>query len=189
MGKRYDSVSSLIKDLSKNEKVKESAIREIKRTALAKFLFFLRCEHKLTQKEIAKKIGCSQSRISKIESSCDRDITIQDLLDYGKALDLQLELGYRNKNVKIADLVKYHMFRIKDYLSKLADMAKGDEAIAKGVIKFVESAMGVFNEAVMENMLKLDFAKKKTVRESKEAIHISTPIQDKKGLIESGTKK
>ena len=188
MGKKYSNVSDLTRSISSDEKTKERTLREIKRTSLAKFLFFLRCEHNVTQKKLAEKIGCSQSRISKIESSYDRDLTVKDLIDYGCALDLQLQFGYRHKNVKIADLIKYHIMRTRDYLSSLTELAKGDEIIAKGVLAFVEGMIGFFSSSVMETMLKLDITKKKTTREAKDLIHISPPLKEKTELTEMANK-
>ena len=90
MVKRYKNVVGLINALSSNEEHKEAIKNEIARKGLAKFLFALRCEHKLTQEELAERIGCTQSRISKIESSYDEDLSVKDFKDYGKALGLQL---------------------------------------------------------------------------------------------------
>ena len=133
MTKSFKSVKGMIKGLSEDAEFKKSAINEIENKSIAKFLFSLRCKHNLTQKQLADKIGCTQSRISKIESSYDSEITIKNLMDYGEALNLQLGIEYRNKNIKIADLIKYHAFKIKEYLEKLVDLVGDDEALAKGV--------------------------------------------------------
>lgn len=105
--KKFKSVEDMITELSGGDRFKESAINEIENKSIAKFLFTLRCRHNLTQKQLADKIGCTQSRVSKIESAYNNEITIKDLSDYGEALNLQLGIGYRNKDVKIADEVKY----------------------------------------------------------------------------------
>ena len=109
MGKKYKNFKQLVDSITSSDKFKDEVKQEITSRALAKFLFYLRCEHNLTQKELADRVGCSQSRISKIEGSYDKDINLQDLFDYGKALNLQLELGYRDKSAKIVDLVNYHL--------------------------------------------------------------------------------
>lgn len=178
MEKKYNKVSDLIKDISESEKVKEGTIKEIESTSLSKFLFFLRCEHKLTQGELAEKIGCSQSRVSKIESSYDADLTVKDFLDYGKALNLRLEVGYRQKNVKITDLIKFHVVKAREYLTQLTDMVDGDEAISKGVIGFIKDFLYNMFDAVAANLQKLQV--NKNVHESKDLIHISHPLQDKR---------
>ena len=108
--KKFNSVGNPITGLSTTKQFTEQALKEIKKKRISKFLFALRCQHHLTQKQIAKKIDCSQSRVSKIESSYDEELSIQDLSDYAKALNLELEIGYRNRSTKIVDLIKYHVF-------------------------------------------------------------------------------
>ena len=134
MAKHFKNVTEMVKGLAADEKFKKNALVELKDREIAKFLFVLRCEHKLTQKQIAEKIGCTQSRISKIEHSLNDEITIKELLDYGKALNLQLEVGYRNTSTKIVDLIKYHAFKIRDYLEQLDELVKEDKDIAQGIL-------------------------------------------------------
>lgn len=167
----------MIKDLSTEEAYKEAVLKEIEGKKLAKFLFVLRCKHGLTQKQMAKKISCTQSRVSKIESSFDNKLSIQDLLDYAKALDLHLEIGYRHSSFKIVDLIKYHAFKIKVYLKQLTTLAKEDEdpKFEEGIAKFHIEALVNLNKFISESFSKLDFLKKKRIRE-KTHIHISAPI-------------
>lgn len=177
MTKQYKNVNEMIKKLSSDKKFIEEASKEIKNKKIAKFLFTLRCRHNLTQKELADKIGCTQSRISKVENSYDKDISIKDLEDYGKALNLQLEIGYRSKNVNRANLIKYHAFRIKELLNELAELAGKDEAMNISVFKFCdEFGFNIF-KMITESVAKLGIAKK--ILKSKEKIHISDPINDK----------
>ncbi|MFH1863305.1 MAG: helix-turn-helix domain-containing protein [bacterium] len=177
MTKKYKNVSEMIKDLSTEEAYKESVLKEIDGKKIAKFLFVLRCKHELTQKQMAKKIGCTQSRVSKIESSFDNKLSIQDLLDYAKALDLHLEIGYRHPSFKIVDLIKYHALKIKVYLTQLTVLAKEgeDPKLEEGIAKFHIEALVNLNRFISESFSKLDIFKKKRIRE-KTHIHISAPI-------------
>jgi len=179
MGKKYKSIKDLVEGLSESQEFKENIKNEILSRSLAKYLFTLRCENNLTQKELSDRVGCSQSRISKIEGSYDKDITLSDLFDYGEAFNLQLELGYRNKNAKIVDLVNYHIFRIKEYLNALTNIAKGDKSIDKGVFTFFEETLYNMIDLVTENLSKLDTIKNKRLRDAKEPIHLSSPLIDK----------
>jgi len=187
MGKKYNKVSDLVKDISISAKVKEGTLKEIGKTSLAKFLFFLRCEHKLTQGALAAKIGCSQSRISKVESSYNSDLTVKDLLDYGEALNLNLELGYRQKNAKITDLIKYHIIKAREYLTQLTDMVKGDVSMNEGALGFIKELMYNVLSAVTINLQKLQLPK--NIKEPKGQIHISSPLQDKEIMHEDKLQK
>ena len=186
MGKKFKDVSEMVSELSKDEKFKKETVETIKKRGLAKFLFFLRCDQKLTQKELAKKIGCSQGRVSKIESSQDEDLGVKDLLDYGNALSLQLQFGYRDKSPKRTDLIKYHAIKIKQYFDELVKLAEKDEEMIKGLAKF--HIEGIFNITGMiaESLAKLK--KKLPETMTKEAIHISAPLQDKLSTIKQPLK-
>ena len=176
MTKHFKNVNEMIKDLSSEKKFIEEASKELKNKNISKFLFTLRCKNNLTQKELANKTKCTQSRISKIESSFNNQLTIKDLLDYSDALNLQLEIGYRDKNAKIVDLIKYHALKIKSYLEKLVDLVKEDETMAKDIMSFHLEAYSNLSHFILKNIPSLH---KKTSPKSKEMIHISTPLTDK----------
>lgn len=176
MAKHFKNVEEMVKGLSVDKEFKKDALKELENKAIAKFLFTLRCEHNLTQKQLAEKLGCTQSKISKIESSRDNEIAIKDLLDYGKALNLQLGVGYRNTNIKIVDLIKYHAFKIKDYLEQLVELVKDDEDMAKEIMKFHLEAFANLRNFTLKNIPVL---KKKSIKQSKKLIHLSSPLTDK----------
>ena len=179
MNKRVNSVSELLKKASLEKGFRERTEKEIREKSLSKFLFALRCDNKLTQKQLADKIGCSQSRISKIESAYDREITVKDLLDYANALGLQLELGYRTRGVKIVDLIKFHAVKIKMYLEHLSTLAQKDEALNESIGQFHDEVLFNMIKFITDSVSKLKFAKKKRIPIHKSRIHISPPIDMK----------
>jgi transcriptional regulator with XRE-family HTH domain len=179
MTKHFNNVKELIKELSTEEKFKKDALAELSNKNIAKFLFAQRCENKLSQKELAEKLNCSQSRISKIESSRDEALSVKDLLDYGRALNLQLEIGYRDKSTRIVDLIKYHAFKIKGYLEQLVKLAEDDKDMAKGILKFHVEAFANISNFVLKNIPELhQKLEKKSLKESN-VVHISAPLTDK----------
>jgi transcriptional regulator with XRE-family HTH domain len=176
MSKKAESVSELLEKTGLDKTFKAAVNREIQERTLSKFLFALRCEHNLTQKEMADKIGCSQSRISKIESAVNSKIQIKDLLDYAHPLGLQLELGYRSKKVKIVDLIKFHALKINMYLERLVALAQKDEALADSIGKFHEELSANMEKFIKDNYSNLGFSKKSSLPLEKREIHISPPI-------------
>ena len=127
---------------------------------------------------MADKLECTQSRISKIESADDDSLSIKDLMDYAKVLDLQLEVGYRQKNAKIVDLIKYHAFKIDGYLKQLTNLAKEkkDKSIADGVTKFCMEALVNVSHLIVTHLVSLKKLEKGKIRKEKETIHISPPL-------------
>jgi len=178
MEKKFNNVENMIKGLSTGEGFKNDSLKLIRGKRLSKFLFFLRCTSNLTQKELADKLECTQSRISKIESADDESLSIKDLMDYAKVLDLQLEIGYRKKSAKIVDLIKYHAFKIDGYLKKLTNLAKEkrDTPIADGVTKFCMEALVNISHLIVTHLVSLKKLEKGTIGKEKETIHISPPI-------------
>lgn len=179
MGDKYKSVLEMIRNISSDESYKELASNQIKDRKLAKLLFYLRCNHGLSQKELAAKIGCTQSRISKIEHALDKHLTIQDLLDYAKALNIQLEIGYRHPSIKIVDLIKYHAFKIKAHLNELNALAKDDTALSQSIKKFHLEAFLNIGKIIGDSLSQLDF-KQKAHKGEVDTIHISTPLEKTK---------
>lgn len=181
MGKRYESVLGMVKSLSAEDTFEKLISGTIKQKSLGKSLFLLRCEHNLTQKELALKIGCTQGRISKIESSLDVDLTIKDLLDYAKALNLKLEIGYRHSSIKIVDLIKYHALKIRGYLNQLGGLAKDDEKLKESIANFHLEALFNICKIVSDSLAKLDFMQKAQKKEEN-FIHFSAPFEKLKNL-------
>jgi len=179
MGKRVNNVSELVEEISSTERFKKKFAKEIQSKSVAKFLFSLRCNHKLTQKQLAEKVRCSQSRISKIESSYDYKLAIKDLTDYADALNLQVELGYRSPSVKIVDVIKYHAFKIKLYLEQLTKLAEEDEALNEGVKQFHGETVYNLIKITLDSLSKLNISKKEIHPKEREQIHISAPIDIK----------
>ena len=59
----------------------------------------LRVRAGFTQSELAKKIGCTQSRISKVEASRDEEIPLGVIRDYVKATNAQGDSQSPAKNL------------------------------------------------------------------------------------------
>ncbi len=173
MGEKIANVRELLKRISTDDEFIENVQNEIKNRTVSQFLLQIRCEHNLTQNQIAQKIGCSQSRISKIETSCDDEISIDDLLSYAKALKLKLEIGFRHESITIVDLIKYHVYKIKGYLAQLRSLVKGDESLNKGIANFHIEALYNIGKAIIEGLGELNVSRIKV--QDKSPIHISAP--------------
>ena len=188
MTKDITNVSELLRKEGLDKDFRKEVKEEIAKKSLSKFLFILRCEHNLTQKQLADKIGCTQSKISKIESANDNELSVQNLLDYAKALKLDLEIGYRSKNAKIADLIKYHAIKIKTYLEYLSSLAQGDSQLDESIGKFHDEVLFDIINTILNSLSRLDYAKKRLPGHPGQHIHISPPLDlrvDEEELAES----
>jgi len=191
MTKTYQSVEEMVKDLSEDSKVKSDILNEINSKMLSRYLFSLRCERGLTQAQLAEKIKCSQGTISKIENSDDTEITIKDLLVYGEALGLQLEVGFRMASVNTVGLIKHHFSKITGYLDKLLKLAGKDKVMIKGVRNVHIDTINNLNEVIMKNIVALDnsLATNNSIAKSKAPIHISPPVQEMSSEMKKAVKR
>ncbi|MBI2094938.1 MAG: helix-turn-helix transcriptional regulator [Candidatus Omnitrophica bacterium] len=176
MRKLYKSVKEMARDISKDASFESRLSKEIDEKRIAKFLFYLRCKNNLTQKQIAEKIGCTQSKVSKIESAYNHELSVQDLLDYGKAMNLKLELGYRHPSMRIVDMIKYHAFKIKRLLGQLTDLAKDDKEMNDAIARFHVEAFVNIEKIIKGSFVNLAIFRKKLPME-KASVHISAPIE------------
>ncbi len=178
MAKQFRNVTELIKGLSEGEEFKKAAAQKLSENGLGKFLAFLRCSHRLTQAELAAKLDCSQGRISKIESAKDDELTIKDFLEYGKALGLELEVGFRSKNTRYVDMVKFHAFQMQTYLKLIADLANEDAALEAGVLNFHVETLVNARRMILDSMTKVEKSRaNRIIKSTPGQVHISGPVQ------------
>jgi predicted XRE-type DNA-binding protein len=72
------------------------AVRQLSaKTKLIDQLIVARVAAGLTQSQMAAKLRCSQSRISKIEDSQDADLSLGDIQAYARIVGLKLQLDLR----------------------------------------------------------------------------------------------
>lgn len=94
MGKRYKSVIDLVEDIIDDEEFKEELKKDLQDKSLGHKLYGMRCAAGITQSQMAKKMGCNQSRISKLENAGLDSIKVGDMLCYTKALGLKLKIQF-----------------------------------------------------------------------------------------------
>ncbi|MGR3220940.1 MAG: helix-turn-helix domain-containing protein [Candidatus Anammoxibacter sp.] len=170
MAKTYESVEGLVKDLSDDKEFAKGVLQEINDKSLSKLLFSLRCSQGLTQKQLADKMKCTQSRISKIEHSYNKDLTVKDLLEYADALNFQLNIGYREKNLRLTDLIKHHAFKLKQHLDTLAGLGGKDKQLLSAILGFFKEVHYNINNYILDSASKLEIPKTQ-----EERIHVSLP--------------
>ena len=139
--KAYNSASDMARDLLAGEPEFVADLEaRLHERQLVKSLAIVRARAGMTQKELAGKLGCTQSKISKLESGVDADLRFGDIAAYLEAVEHEAKIFVIPGNGTLADEVKMHAFRIKHVLDELVQLAGNDGAIAKGVGAFIEEA-------------------------------------------------
>ena len=93
-GRTYRSVDEMLRGHG-YRRVAE-AVRQLSiKTRLIDQLILARVAAGLTQAQMAAKLRCSQSRISKIEDSQDADLSLGDIQAYARIVGLKLRLDLK----------------------------------------------------------------------------------------------
>ena len=93
-GRSYRSVDEMLRGHGYRRVA--DAVRQLSaKTRLIDQLIVARVASGLTQAQLAAKLRCSQSRISKIEDSQDADLSLGDIQAYARIVGLKLQLDLR----------------------------------------------------------------------------------------------
>ena len=122
--KQFSSVLDMVKDSTEDKELVKSFEGLINSKQISKTLFALLCRANMSQGDIAKKMNCSQGKVSEVENAGDTDLTIHDLVQYCSAVNMWLEVGFSDARMTMANQVKYHCFRLKILLDKMREMAR-----------------------------------------------------------------
>lgn len=133
---QYSSVSDVLRDIAPDDTFRTEFDKHVAARGLIKHLLGMRAVRGLSQRDVADAIGCTQSRISKLENANDADVRLGDLKAYANAVGCDLVAHPLPRDVKPVDKVKCHAVAIKRHMDDLARLARSDEEIAEGVAAF-----------------------------------------------------
>ena len=143
---RYANPQEMVRDLSDDKEQAERTIRIIQERTIIDHLMAMRSSLDMSQHDLAAKMKCTQSRISKLENGKDDDLTIGAFRDYARALGLNMCIQLYRDTPKIADQIRYHALSIEKLFKQIAKVAKDDHAITQGVMKLFEATARQFAE-------------------------------------------
>ena len=173
--KRFQSVSQMIEALSENPDFVKEAKKHSAERELVAHLFALRCARGVSQEEMARQLGCSQGRISKLEATTDGRLRLGDVAEYASALDMELRIVLAPKCATIADEVKYHWACVNRLLDSMVELAKEDGTIGGGISKFFGEAALNFLSAILGSAAKLKRRSKGDRGISVEVVSVDDP--------------
>ena len=129
--------NALAAELGCEKETAELVYQRIQARRLVKMLTAERVRHNLSQKEIAAKMGCSESKISRMESSNDVDLNFGDILAYARAAGINMSVLFDDSTLPNATRIKHCVFAIASMLQHLTDLAKDeDDSIRNAINKF-----------------------------------------------------
>jgi len=139
--KEYGSISGMVRDLSEDKSFADEFEQRIRKRFLVKQMQALRAARGLSQKDIADKFVCSQSKISKLENGADADLKLEDLCRYAAIVGYQTHLVFHPAGQTITGAIAYHVGSLRRIVEGLISLAGDDTVIAKGVAKLLGGAI------------------------------------------------
>ena len=150
MSKRETTTAKLAASLAGNPEAEARVAAHQAATGFVRALIDMRIEKKLSQRDIAKKMGVSPSKVCRMEAGADRDLNLGDVMLYTKALGVKMSVMFDDPALPAADLIKHHVFAVHDLLEKLQKLAhkeSDDDSICKKIKQF-------YGEVLMNFMVK-----------------------------------
>jgi len=141
---RFTSVGDAAAYLAGDEKIKQQVDEEICCSQLVNTLLQLRIEKGISQKELAKRIGCDPSKISRLEAGNDLQLKMGDVRLYLSALDVTMNLVFEDTSLPVAEQIKQHVFLIHEKLEQLVKLemqVDGDEIIINKIHVFCSEVL------------------------------------------------
>ncbi len=135
----YASVEELMKGEGLSDDVQKAYAQLVQDTCVTDGLARLRRGSKLTQEEIAKRLGVTQAAVSKIESGRDETLTLAIISAYAGAARQRINIIF-GKPFTHLEAVKDHALGLRHHLTALASLAHKDEIIAKDIAGFFREA-------------------------------------------------
>jgi predicted XRE-type DNA-binding protein len=99
-GRKYDSVAAMVRETRGDHRFAAELDEMMERQRLVNLLTALRCQRGLKQSDVARLLGCTQSKVSKFEASDDRDLPLRDILEYAEAVGCKIEITVGRKDMK-----------------------------------------------------------------------------------------
>ena len=137
---RFSSVLDLVKATGGSDHARTFE-QYLADTQIVKAMIRARSQASLTQADIASRMNCTQSAVSKLENSIDGDLTVREIASYLRATGGRFAIGF-GKQPSLVERIKGSAMCLKAELDELADLsvATDDDKLRNGISEF-------FNEA------------------------------------------
>ena len=153
-GKTARNVVELAEQIGGDGGFSKGLAEHLHKRRLIDALAAMRAVKGLSQKDMAERMGCSQSKVSKMEASEDADLNLGAVIEYVRAIGGRLDITLADARSTAVDRVKHHALCIKKETDRLAELASTDPSIARGVSHF-------FGETAFDFLRMLESSAKK----------------------------
>lgn len=124
MKTRFSTAAEAAAALAGKPAVARRVRKRVEAARIVTELLALRTERGMMQAEVAKRMGCGQAKISKLEAGTDAQLSVGELCAYLKALGISARLVIDNRHLPVAQRIKQHVFALQALLEELAKLAQ-----------------------------------------------------------------
>ena len=151
MEKHDASVSEMVRDAAPDKTFHDELEGHLADYNVSRTLCALRCSQNITQAELAKLAGCTQSKISRIENSRNDRLKLEDLANYARAFNMQVSIDFAQESTA-ADAIGRLAHQVRNSLNEVAEKARIDGTAADGAKKPYETFLFDMLDLFMENL-------------------------------------
>lgn len=131
--KTYSSVTDLMRETFDDKEFCDDVAERIESRRFIMQLIAARTARNVSQSDVARILGVTQSRVSKLESGVDNDLQIGHLKAYAEALGLQSEIALVPAGTTQVDRAHFHAAKMQESLDKLSELAGSDKEMIGGI--------------------------------------------------------
>ncbi len=151
MEKRVTSGLEMVRDTAPDENFQDKSDGHPADDGVSRALTALRCSQDVTQAELAKRAGCTQSKISRIENSPNDRLKLEDLTIYARAFNMRVSIDFGHSST-VADAIGGLARQIRNGLGEVADRVRHEETTDEGTKKPYEAFLFDMLDLFMDNL-------------------------------------
>ena len=158
MSKKNTTTAMLAASLTGDPEAAARVAAHQAETRFVRTLIDMRVEKKLSQRDLAKKMGVGPSKVCRMEACNDKELNLGDVMLYSKALGVNMSILFDDPALPAADLIKHHVFAVHDLLEKLMKLAHtvgGDDTLSGKIKQFYGEVLFNFTLGLGNSFSKL----------------------------------
>ena len=141
MSEKYEDYAAKVAEAMGDISLQDELVSEHEATQIADYLNAERLRQGLSQRDVAKLMGVSASKICRIEDSYDKDLSYADISMYAKALGVHPVLEFEKTGTQTSEWTERLVLKIASLLDQLKTVVVGSESFQHAIDDFSGKAL------------------------------------------------
>jgi len=138
---KYNDYAAKVAEAMGTPEIASELVEEHAATRIADYFNAERERQGLSQRDVARRMGVSASKICRFEDSYDRDLNYADIDAYAKALGVELKVEFKPTAENPAKVSEWLVYQIDGLLTSLKKYAPNAELFQRAVDDFSGRAL------------------------------------------------